>query len=77
MSQLRHALSGALYTVIEEGRVQVENNGLQGIFDASGRHLEGELRHADPHMLVWLAGPQLAGSDKPARRSQRSWSEEN
>ncbi len=77
MSQLRHALSGALYTVIEEGRVQVENNGLQGIFDASGRHLEGELRHADPHMLVWLAGPQLAVSDKPARRSQRSWSEEN
>ena len=77
MSQLRHALSGALYTVIEDGRVQVENNGLLGIFDANGRHLEGELRHADPHMVVWLAGPQLPASDKPLRRSQRSWSEED
>jgi hypothetical protein len=76
MAQLRHALSGALYTVIDDGRVQVENNGLRGIFDASGRHLEGELRHADPHMLVWLAGPQLPVTDRGARRSQRSWSEE-
>lgn len=77
MSQLRHALSGALYTVIDDDRVEVENNGLSGIFDASGRHLEGELRHADPHMLVWLAGPQLPVSDKSVRRSQRSWSQED
>jgi hypothetical protein len=77
MAQLRHALSGALYTVIDHDRVAVENNGLRGIFAADGRHLEGDLKHADPHMLVWLAGPQLPASGRPSRRSQRSWSEED
>ena len=77
MAVLRHALSGALYTVIGDNRVQVENNGLIGVFDATGQHIEGELRHADPHMLVWLAGPQLPVGDRQARRSQRSWSKED
>lgn len=76
MAALRHALSGALYTVIDDDRVRVENNGLSGVFDAAGRHIEGELRHADPHMLIWLAGPQLPTGNRQARRSQRSWSEE-
>lgn len=73
MAQLKHALSGAIYTLIEDGVVQVDNNGLKGLFDAEGRHLEGELSHADPHMLVWLAGPQLPAADPMARRGQRSW----
>jgi hypothetical protein len=77
MAQLRHALSGALYTLIGENTVRVENNGLSGLFDATGRHLEGELTHADPHMLVWLAGPQLPKGDPKARQSQRSWQSED
>jgi len=77
MAQLRHALSGAIYTLIDDNRVRVENNGLTGVFDASGRHLEGDLKHADPHMLVWLAGPQLPKGNPKARKSQRSWQAED
>jgi hypothetical protein len=77
MAQLRHALSGAVYTLVGDDTVRVENNGLTGLFTATGRHLEGELTHADPHMLVWLAGPQLPKDDPNARRSQRSWSSED
>ena len=75
MAQLRHPLSGAIYTLVEGGLVRVENNGLKGLFDATGRHHSGELTHANPHMLVWLAGPQLPADDPMARKGQRNWSE--
>ena len=74
MAQLRHPLSGAIYTVVEGGLVQVDNNGLKGLFEADGQHHSGELTHADPHMLVWLAGPQLPAGDPMARKGQRNWS---
>ena len=57
-------MNGAMYTVRSDGLVEVENNGLTGVFTWDGRHDSGELTYADPHMLVWLAGPQLGeGSD--------------
>jgi hypothetical protein len=77
MAQLRHALSGAVYTLVAENTVEVENNGLIGRFDATGRHLDGELTHADPHMLVWLAGPQLPRNNPMSRRGQRTWKRED
>lgn len=52
-------MNGAMYTVKTNGLVEVENNGLTGLFSADGRHQGGDLTYADPHMLVWLAGPQL------------------
>ena len=76
MAQLRHPLSGAMYTLVEGGLVQVDNNGLKGLFDADGRHHSGELTHADPHMLVWLAGPQLPADDSKVPRGQRNWAED-
>ena len=33
--------------------------GLTGVFAYDGRHRSGDLRHADPHLLLWMAGPQL------------------
>ena len=64
MTVLKHPVSGAVYTLREDGLVEVENNGLKGTFAFDGRHQEGDLRQADPHMLVWIAGPQLPkGSD--------------
>jgi hypothetical protein len=64
MTVLKHPVSGAVYTLREDGLVEVENNGLKGTFTFDGRHQEGDLRQADPHMLVWIAGPQLPkGSD--------------
>ena len=59
MTILKHPLSGATYTLREDGLVEVENNGLTGVFAFDGRHRSGDLRHADPHMLLWMAGPQL------------------
>jgi len=76
MAQLRHPISGAMYTLVEGGLVEVDNNGLTGLFDAEGRHHSGELTHADPHMLVWLAGPQLPADDPKAQKGQRNWAED-
>ena len=59
MTVMRHPLSGAIYTLRDDGLVEVENNGLKGVFQFDGRYREGELRQADPHMLLWIAGPQL------------------
>ncbi len=77
MAQLKHPISGATYTLIEDGLVEVDNNGLKGLFDAEGRHLSGKLTRADPHMLVWLAGPQLPADDPMAQKGQRNWAEED
>lgn len=59
MTVLKHPLSGATYSLRDDGLVDVENNGLKGVFSHTGKYLSGELRQADPHMLLWLAGPQL------------------
>ena len=60
MRQRRHALSGALYDVNEDGTVSVTSrNGVTGTFSSHGRWISGELTHADPHLCIWLAGPQL------------------
>jgi hypothetical protein len=59
MPVLRHPLSGAVYTLRDDGLVDVDNNGLRGTFDHQGRYRGGDLKVADPHMLLWLAGPQL------------------
>ncbi|MBX3706682.1 MAG: hypothetical protein KF911_08590 [Pseudomonadales bacterium] len=59
MPVLRHPLSGATYTLRGDGLVDVDNNGLKGTFRFDGRYHSGDLKVADPHMLLWLAGPQL------------------
>ncbi|MEM7098293.1 MAG: hypothetical protein AAF541_08550 [Pseudomonadota bacterium] len=68
MPRLKHPLNGAMYTVRDDGHVEVENNGLKGIFSWDGQHQEGSLTYADPHMLVWLAGPQLPTNIESARK---------
>jgi len=64
MAALKHPLSG-------DGMVEVDNNGVKGIFRYDGRWLSGDLRHADPHMVLWLAGPQLP--EGAASRRQRDY----
>ncbi len=59
MAALKHPISGAIYTVRDDGLVEVDNNGKRGVFHCDGRYCSGELRQADPHFLLWLAGPQL------------------
>ncbi len=67
MPQLKHPISGAIYTLQDDGLVEVDNNGLKGRFRFDGQHVSGELRIADPQMLVWLGGPQLPAEDNVRR----------
>ncbi len=72
MPALQHPLSGAIYRLREDGLVDVENNNLRGVFYADGRHHSGELTYADPHMLLWLAGPQLPAEASFNRRLKKA-----
>ena len=67
MAQLKHPITGAVYSALDEGTVEVDSNGLKGVFRYDGEHVSGELRFADPHMLLWLGGPQLPGGDNVRR----------
>jgi hypothetical protein len=60
MRQRRHALSGAVYDVRDDGNIDVtDKHGVSGVFTPAGLWVSGELRQADPHLCGWLAGPQL------------------
>jgi hypothetical protein len=62
--KLRHPITAAEYELLEDGSVRVvDTEGREGRFDATGRHLEGELRTADPHIVDWVAMKKL-----PSRR---------
>lgn len=68
--QLKHPLTGAIYESIEGGRVRVrEGEGEQsreGVFDLAGRHLAGEVRAADPHLICWVGGAQVKRRSRTA-----------
>ena len=44
MPSLKHPLTGAIYTLRSDGLVDVDNNGLRGVFHFDGRHHSGDLR---------------------------------
>jgi phenylpropionate dioxygenase-like ring-hydroxylating dioxygenase large terminal subunit len=54
-----HPLSGAIYEELGDGKVRVTKAKKYGIFDWEGHHYEGDLKHADPHLLQWVGGPDL------------------
>jgi hypothetical protein len=55
MSVVRHPFDNTEYLLQDDGTLLVRdlNNGTEGVFDVSGRHLSGALRWADIHMLRW------------------------
>ena len=60
MRSIRHPLSGALYDLREDGVVHVKSrDDREGLFDKHGRWLSGELKHADPHLCLWIGGIEL------------------
>jgi hypothetical protein len=60
MRRREHALSGAIYDVRDDGNIDVvARDGTAGTFTPNGDWVAGDLRHADPHLCGWLAGPQL------------------
>ena len=56
-----HPISGAVYQELEGGKVLVEDKerGKSGIFKWDGTHIEGDLTHADPHLLRFIGGPTM------------------
>lgn len=64
-ASLKHPLTGGIFEVMEDGLVRVEEKGRSGLFHPDGRWHSGELHHADPHLILWLGGPQVE-APKPA-----------
>lgn len=59
MRTIKHPLSGALYDLIDDGTIEVSKDGRTGRFTSSGKWLDGDIRQADPHLCLWIAGKQL------------------
>ncbi len=59
MRTIRHPLSGATYDLTEAGTIVVVKNDVQGEFTAHGVWISGDLKQADPHLCLWIAGRQL------------------
>jgi len=53
-----------MYKKLDDDLIEVEHEGRKGVFQTDGRHVRGELKVADPHLLVFMAGPAL-----PSRRT--------
>ena len=56
-----HPITGVVYEDMGEGIVRVEDkeHGKYGLFRWDGTWLEGELTHADHHLLIHIGGPDL------------------
>ena len=58
--KLRHPLTQDTYEVRTDGTVLVKTpDGVEGIFRDDGEWVRGALREADPHLLGFIAGPQI------------------
>ena len=60
--KFRHAFTGHVYELLEEGRVKVTDpaTSAEGIFDANGDWISGEIRTADFHMVRHVGGAHAA-----------------
>ena len=73
MRSIRHPLSGALYDLLEDGTIHVAGrDAREGIFDRHGRWISGELKHADPHLCLWIAGKELPNRFQEAAGAMRA-----
>ncbi|MEQ9661890.1 MAG: hypothetical protein RLN87_04985 [Parasphingopyxis sp.] len=50
-----HPLLGGVYELRDDGTVEVEFEGQQGIFKSDGEWISGELKWADQHYCFWLS----------------------
>ena len=74
MPSIKHPFDPeSLYQVDDEGNIRVSNGNQWGVFTREGRHLSGDIRHADPQLCVWvgnnpdattqLSRPRMAGRE--------------
>lgn len=72
MRTITHPLSGFTYDLTDDGTIEVTKDGESGTFNRHGQWLAGTIRHADPHLCLWIAGETLgapAGASPADRRS--------
>jgi hypothetical protein len=73
LRSIRHPLSGAVYDLREDGTIHVRaRDEREGVFDAHGRWVSGELKHADPHLCIWIGGKELPNRFQQAADALRS-----
>ena len=73
MRSIRHPLSGAVYDLREDGTIHITTRDeREGVFDQHGRWLSGELKHADPHLCIWIGGKELPNRFQQAADALRS-----
>lgn len=71
MRTIKHPLSGAFYDLTVNGTIEVTKDAKRGLFTEHGVWLEGEIRHADPHLCLWIAGKQLPNRFQQAAEALR------
>jgi hypothetical protein len=69
MRTIRHPLSGAMYDLTEQGTISVNKSGKTGEFTEHGVWISGELKQADPHLCLWIAGKQLGNRFQQAAKA--------
>ena len=73
MRSIRHPLSGAVYDLREDGIIHVKGRDeREGMFDKHGRWLSGDLKHADPHLCLWIGGKELPNRFQQAADALRA-----
>lgn len=68
MRSIRHPLSRALYDLRPDGTIQLEKDGKSGLFRADGSQISGDIYFADPHLCLWIGGPDLPSRHRAATR---------
>lgn len=73
-TSFKHPISQHVYRRLAENRIEVTlPNGMTGIFDAEGNHIDGEVQSADPHLCNWIGGKIPAGEeDTPSKFADTS-----
>jgi hypothetical protein len=51
-----HPFTGARYERTPDGLIRVSLDGEEGLFQWDGQWVRGEIRHADCHLCLWVAG---------------------
>jgi hypothetical protein len=65
----KHAFTGAIYALNEDGNVVVTDDDRQGVFRPDGRWISGELRESDPQMCGWVSNVPGQTSDADSHLS--------
>jgi len=71
--KLRHPIEGSVYTVRDDGKVEVEaSDGRRGVFESDGTWISGVLREADAHFTGFIGGPALRSRRSPVASSDET-----